>query len=217
MAEDSEPLVWLSGQPYTVVLFYRYVKVAKPQELCNALRKCCIRLGLLGRILVAEEGINGTLAGLPLSVDSFIQEMKADDRFSKVDWKSTTVASGATKLPFLNLSIREVTEIVSSGRQRDFISSQTQFDGDTFGGITGTGTHLTPEAFHHNLHSSKDNERILLDVRNQFEYDIGHFKSAQSLNCATYAETWTNMDSILKNETPEKPIYMYCTGKSYEL
>jgi UPF0176 protein len=229
----AEKLSWKPGDPYTVTLFYRYVAIDNVEELRNQLLSICGELSLLGRILIAEEGINGTVAGSEACVTSFIDYMRADTRFRNIDWKSTTVGkrpageasagSGPSALPFLNLSIRIVTEIVSCGRQREFISRNAAFDAGTFGGLSGTGKHLTPQEFHDALVSltqsegegdseGEEQKAVLLDVRNQFEYDIGHFKSASPLNCATYAETWTCLDKLLENKEKTAPVYMYCTG-----
>jgi UPF0176 protein len=173
----------------------------------------CEQLGMLGRILIAREGVNGTLAGSFSAIDEFTKEFEIDHRFKKIDWKFSIVESAAEQLPFRYLSIREEPEILSCGRSKDFINTHIEFSESTFGGILGTGEHLTPEQFHESLKSLDRSERVLLDVRNQFEYDIGHFDRAQSLNCATYAESWSNMDTILESEKSDKPIFMYCTGK----
>lgn len=140
---------WLEGQPYTVILFYRYVNIDNVDILRGKLLKLCVALGILGRILIAPEGINGTLAGSITSIETFIQYMSNDERFSQVDWKCTHVEkSTANSLPFLSLSIRETKEIISCGRAREFISSNSQYEEHSFGGLSGTGEHLSPLQFH---------------------------------------------------------------------
>lgn len=80
----------------------------------------------------------------------------------------------------------------------------------------GTGTHLEPEEFHEAL--QKDENAIVLDIRNEFEYDIGHFKGATNLKTFTYSETWSAMEKALEDTEAStqtrthKPIFMYCTG-----
>lgn len=141
-------LNWREGQPYTVILFYRYVNITDVETLIAELLILCNALGILGRTLIACEGINGTLAGSQSSIDAFIQHMRADARFSNIDWKTTHVDSGSLALPFLCLSIRETKEIISSGRSKAFISDNYSYDSSTFGGISGTGEHLAPAEFH---------------------------------------------------------------------
>jgi UPF0176 protein len=190
---------WIEGHPYTVILFYRYVIINDAEVLIEELLKICTEIGILGRILIANEGINGTLAGSVTGIDFFIQYMKEDERFCNIDWKTSHVKTNSEELeehsnkdmnsdknsvsrsegnmtdslPFLCLSIRKVKEIISSGRSKDFINSNLSFDTDSFGGLSGTGEHLTPTAFHNALEDLNKEDGMLLDIRNQFEYSIG--------------------------------------------
>lgn len=139
---------WQDGEPYNVILFYRYVNIIDVEALVCKLKDVCNFQGLLGRILVASEGINGTLAGCSLGIKTFVDHMKRDERFCKVDWKFSFIESGSSCLPFLSLSIRETKEIISSGRSKAFISSNTDYCSESFGGLSGSGEHLTPADFH---------------------------------------------------------------------
>ena len=217
---------WVSGDDYTIALFYRYVLIAEPAELVEQLKEKCQRFGLLGRILVSREGVNGTLAGGVAAVNTFVEELSADPRFANIDWKFTN--DRGDSLPFLGLSIRVVDEIIASGRAGSFINSNISFNDATYGGISGTGTHLTPTEFHNAL---ARNDGIILDIRNEFEFDIGHFKGSRNLKTFNYAETFDALDQVLgpapqesKHEVesrdstdngesaPPQNIYMYCTG-----
>jgi hypothetical protein len=156
---------WIEGDPYTVILFYRYVIINDTEILIEELLKLCTEIGILGRILIANEGINGTLAGSVSGIKFFMQYMKEDERFSNIDWKTSyvknvnheisskdmnkgedevTLSEGNTtnSLPFLCLSIRKVKEIISSGRSKDFINSNLSFDTESFGGLSGTGIYI---------------------------------------------------------------------------
>jgi predicted sulfurtransferase len=204
---------------YKIVLFYRYVALDNVHEKQQFFLETCQRLGLLGRVLVAPEGINGTLAGPDDSVGDFIAACSSFQCFQSVDWK-VSACSGAT-LPFNDLHIKFVFELIGCGSQRNWIDNHVEYDVSTFGGLTGTGVHLSPSEFHEALtcqptgHNSKS---ILLDIRNEFEYDIGHFRGAASLGTNTYAETWKALDTIFDEATSsgvanrEKEVYMYCTG-----
>jgi len=219
---------WVSGDDYAIALFYRYVLIAEPAELVEQLKEKCQRCGLLGRILVSREGVNGTLAGGVAAVNSFVAELSADPRFANIDWKFTN--DRGDSLPFLGLSIRVVDEIIASGRAGSFINSNISFNDATYGGITGTGTHLTPTEFHNAL---ARNDGIILDIRNEFEFDIGHFKGSKNLKTFNYAETFDALDQVLgpapqegkhevesrpttdstdNGDAPQQNIYMYCTG-----
>lgn len=139
---------WEVGQPYQVILFYRYVLIVDVNALILELKSICTTGGILGRILVAAEGINGTLAGSVISIAHFIHTMTVDERFRNIDWKITEIDAGASSLPFLCLSVRETKEIISTGRSKAFISENTAFDENSFGGLSGTGQHLAPVDFH---------------------------------------------------------------------
>ena len=216
---------WQPGQPFSIILFYRYVFIDDVSLLLSHMQQLCTSLGLLGRLLIAKEGVNGTLAGSCSCIEAFIVSMKQDRRFQHIDWKQTSSEPGQypTSLPFLNLSIRESNEIVSSGKLRSFFEEMAPFDEQSFGGLANTGTHLKPHEFHAHLmalhdgkstastidsnegiggvgdttnsrnddESRKGNKGLVFDVRNQFEFDIGRFEHATSLNCATYAGNTT--------------------------
>jgi UPF0176 protein len=74
---------------YPVILFYKYVEIAEPEEFCASQRALCERLGLKGRILIAKEGINGTLAGPSPSVDEYVSGLLSDPRFAGMEIKVT--------------------------------------------------------------------------------------------------------------------------------
>jgi len=120
----------------------------------------------------------------------------------------------------LHISIRKVKELVSSGEASSFIQSSIDFDPTSYGGISGTGKHLSAAEFHAAL-SSKAPSDIVLDIRNQFEHDIGNFENSIGLGTTTYAETFSALDKTLSllphqsNNSPQNDgthIYMYCTG-----
>jgi UPF0176 protein len=218
---------WKEGEPYRIALFYRYVAIDDVNAEMLSLRQRCETLGLLGRVLVSKEGLNGTLAGGVSAISTLVAEFNLDPRFAKIDWKFTD--DSGDQLPFLGLSIREVDEIISCGRAKAFISENTSFDSESYGGIAGTGTHLTPQQFHEAI-ARKDG--VVLDIRNEFEYDIGHFDGSKNLKTFNYAETFDVLDEIVPlpargadvadatvagaqsdRQTEEQPnIYMYCTG-----
>ena len=201
-------------QNYSVILFYRYVEIDDLFCLRDFFQTLCTSNGILGRILIADEGINGTVAGAPDSISSFIATV--DRRFRNIDWK---ISEGVGPLPFNDLHIKSVKELISTGRARQFIHSNTAYSDDAFGGLSGTGTHLSAGQFHEALSQDKESG-IIIDVRNDFEYSIGHFEGAVSLKTNTYAESWKVLDDIIEKESSgnrdpqrDKSVYMYCTGR----
>ena len=188
-------------------MFYRYVQVDEPATLVAQIEETATSLGMSGRVLVAGEGINGTLAAPAAQMADFVAFMEKDARFgpNKVDWKySECEATTADNAPFPNLSIRVVNSIIAVGLPRHVqtISSHTEYDPDSFGGLKGTGTHLSPDDFHAAMQkldraTGADPNIMLIDIRNKFEYDIGHFKNATTVGTFTYADTWKHLDSIV--------------------
>jgi predicted sulfurtransferase len=192
---------------FQVSLFYRYVPIEDTNELINAWTGTCTALKLKGRILISKEGVNGTLSGTLEEIKMFETYMKEDARFSSMDIKYST----ALKCPFPDLSVRYTQQIISVGQHKynEIINKNVKFNPDTYGGVEGTGTHLTPAQFHEAMLS---NPGICVDVRNSFEYDVGHFTGAINLHTYTYSETWSALDTVLKDKDPSDNIYMYCTG-----
>lgn len=129
------------------------------QELYNYQVEQCNALGLLGRVLVSTQGINGTLSGTIDQVDRYIRlmglysivtkkEKTTFHPFETVDWKSSLGESNKDE-PFPDLAIRKVKELVAS-------------DGMNYN-VNDNGTHLTPSEFHRVLTEAPDN-LVLLDV-----------------------------------------------------
>ena len=69
--------------PWTVILFYKYVPIAEPAQFADAQRALCVSLGLKGRVLIASEGINGTLAGPAEGINEYSARLHADERFAE--------------------------------------------------------------------------------------------------------------------------------------
>lgn len=141
-------ITWEPHSEYRVVLFYRYVLIPDDQVqiVISFYLKFLQELGVLGRLLVATEGVNGTLAGSPAAISAFVDTMTQDSRFSGIDWK---YSSGTGEhLPFLGLSVRQAKELICPGTAvGHFIQEQLSFDETSFGGLSGTGIHLNPQEF----------------------------------------------------------------------
>lgn len=217
------------------------------EKLQEFQRELCSRLGLKGRILLSIEGVNGTLSapnkeilqsyisrmekfdlindcGLPSEEnlldknpkrdddiddhdDDDEEEMKKRRLFRNVDWKESTIDDDEIIQPFPDLKISAVKEIVSTG---GLVPAEE---------ITKNGgRHLTPEEFHETLTQAKGDDVVLIDVRNTFEHDIGHFVSPSTGKAAMNPEmvAFSNFDSTFCARNAEnlkdKKVLMYCTG-----
>ena len=156
-----------------MILFYRYVPIDNVDHLQTRLRGLCDLHGLLGRVLCAKEGINGTLSGTAEGIDRFVADMQNDVRFRKVDWKRSE--GRGSRLPFPDLHIKCVSELIGCGQMSKYIDCR--FDPESYGGLV-SGKHLEPEEFNREI-ATKSDTALILDIRNSYEYDIGHFKNAR--------------------------------------
>ena len=96
-----------------VILFYKYVSIADPVEFASAQRTLCSSLGLKGRVLIASEGINGTLAGPADAVNQYVATLKTDERFADLDFKVS--AGDTTTFPKLVVKVRREIVTLNAG------------------------------------------------------------------------------------------------------
>jgi UPF0176 protein len=138
---------------YPVILYYKYIDIADPAELANTQRGLCGSLGLKGRILVATEGINGTLAGPICAIEEYIDALRADKRFADIEIKMTT----GNVETFPKLSVRVRSELVALQAQQPLRADQHN--------------HLSPAEWKEMI--EQDPHIVLLDVRNNYEVAAG--------------------------------------------
>ncbi len=147
--------------PYQVLLFYKYLTIEDPQALRAWVFARATELSLTGRVLIAEEGINGTLEGTVEHTNQFAKEFSADPRFSDVLIKT----SAGTGDSFPKLSVKIRNEIVG-----------TQFDPKKVDPRVQTAPRLSPEELRSWYENNK--EFVVVDMRNDYEYRSGHFKDS---------------------------------------
>lgn len=146
---------------YQVLLFYKYVSIEDPEALKEWVTARAKALGLIGRVIIAEEGINGTLEGTLSHTNIFKDELLLDPRFSDVQVK-TSVSRGDS---FPKLSVKVRDEIVG-----------TRFDKNKVDPRKETARHLRPEELRAWYESQKD--FVVVDMRNDYEFASGHFKNS---------------------------------------
>ena len=218
---------------YHVLLFYRFIKIDDLQTYKDQLIEVLEPFNLKGRILLAPEGVNGTLAGWNDSYIDIIEALETfDPRLKHTDWKSS-VGEGID-LPFIDLFIKPTKELIGTALLGKDIFDKLEFSESTYGGLSelSTGVHLPPHEFHTKLHTNIDNTNntyntqqigsndhkiILLDVRNDIEYQVGHFTNAINLQTNYYSESWSKIDDIIDTnksdiDSHNTTIMMYCTG-----
>jgi UPF0176 protein len=174
---------------YPVILFYKYIALGEPERFAEAQRALCSRLGLKGRVLIATEGINGTLAGPRAAINAYIAALRADARFADIEIK----VSAGDEHTFPKLAIKVRPEIVTLG------AGPLQPDLDN---------HLSPAEWKRAI--EEDPDVVLIDVRNNYESVAGKFEGA----IACEIENFRELPAYLEKLEPlkEKKILMYCTG-----
>ena len=144
-----------------MLLFYKYVTVPDPQKTANWLRGLAVRYHLLGRGIVAEEGINATFEGLVDDTEKFAQEVLQNPLFADMQMKRST---GDGK-GFGKLSVKVRDEIVG-----------TRFSQAEADPRVRTAPRITPSELKEWYQNNKD--FVVVDMRNDYEFASGHFKNA---------------------------------------
>lgn len=164
-----------------ITFFYKYIAIEDPEAFAAEHLALCNELGLLGRILVGIEGINGTVSGTVEQTMAYMNHMKADTRFNDIMWKIDEV-EGHT---FKKMHVRPRREIVHLGLENDINP------------IEITGDYLTPKEF---MTRMQEDNTVVIDARNDYEFDLGHFRGAVRLISRTseiYPLGWRNTRKIL--------------------
>ncbi len=175
---------------YTVLLYYCYTPIDNPEIFRAQHHHYCLTQNLKGRIIIASEGINGTISGLKENCDHYIQTLQKEPRFSKTKFKIATYTQHA----FQKLHVRVKKEIVHANLSHIDPNKKT-------------GKHLTVPAFEK---MKKETDVILLDVRSNYEHQLGKFKDAVTLDIDNFRDFAQKVDTLAPFK--KKKIITYCTG-----
>lgn len=182
-----------------IILFYKFVPVSDPETVLHWQKSLAGGLGLRGRVLISEHGINGTLGGEVEALKKYIKAMNLHSVFKKIDYKWSDGGAG----DFPKLSVRVRDEIVTFG-----VPELVKVDES---GIVGGGKHLKPKQLH-KLVKEKGDEIVFMDGRNAYEAAIGKFKNAKVLNTRTTKDFARELEKSEYEELKDKPVVTYCTG-----
>ncbi|TYZ07805.1 rhodanese-related sulfurtransferase [Hymenobacter lutimineralis] len=175
---------------YRVLLYYCYTPIENPEQFREEHHRLCLGLNLLGRIIVAPEGLNGTVSGRTADCEAYMQAVKADPRFAALEFK----VEEAPAHTFQKLHVRVKPEIVHVGLPH--IKPYER-----------TGVHLSPTEFR----DLKDQEDVvILDVRSDYEHQLGRFKNALTLDIENFREFPEKVQEL--EQYKDKKILTYCTG-----
>lgn len=174
----------------TNIAGYKFIKLNHLAELSTLLKNLC--QNLKGTILVAEEGINVSLAGSKIDINNFVEKFTRDERFKDFEFKVTY----SDFIPFDKLVVKIKKEIIAfavPGVEPEKM----------------TGKFISPKEFKAWLDSNKD--VYILDVRNQCEIAAGKFSKAEDLKIEHFRD-FPDAAKKISNELKKKTIVMYCTG-----
>jgi len=176
---------------FLVATFYKFTILDDIATMQKSIETCCNDNGVRGIVLLANEGINSTIAGTQEGVLAVLHFLQKDPRLKGLTWKE----SSATKQPFRKLRVRLKKEIVTLG--------VPGIDPERL-----VGTYVKPEKWNDLI---SDPNVIVVDTRNDYEVEIGSFKNAINPDITAFGELPQWIDDNLDIE--EQPtVAMFCTG-----
>ncbi len=174
-----------------VIAFYKFVSLPDFAELQAGIQSFASEQGIMGTILLANEGINGTVAGPEAGIRALLSHLKSDSRLTDLEHKE----SWAEENPFYRMKVRLKKEIVTLG----------------VAGVSPTktvGEYVSPADWNALI---SDPDVVVIDTRNDYEVEIGTFKGAINPETTSFREfpDWLDQQSDLKKDAK---IAMFCTG-----
>jgi UPF0176 protein len=184
-----------SDAAVSVAAFYRFVRIDDPAQLKHRLAAQACRLAIKGTILVAPEGINGTIAGDSAALDTFFADLTADERFTGLEVKRSV----ASESPFGRLKVKIKREIVTFGASEAGIAVDP---------ARLSGHRVPPERWNALI---AEPDVTLIDTRNAYEVAIGTFRGAIDPGTRSFTAF---RDFVARDLDPtrHRRIAMFCTG-----
>ena len=177
--------------PIIVAALYKFVTITAPQKLQKPILDYCKENTIKGTLLLANEGINGTISGSRQSINQVLAYLKSIPELTQLEHKE----SSCLKNPFIRMKVKLKKEIVTLGHP-EANPSET------------VGTYIDPKDWNQLIN---DPEVILVDTRNDYEYEIGTFKGALNPKTKTFKEFPEYVTNNL-DKTKHKKVAMFCTG-----
>ncbi|BAU63613.1 rhodanese domain-containing protein [Stanieria sp. NIES-3757] len=174
-----------------IATFYKFVTLENLSQRRQSLREFCQKHDLKGTILLATEGINGTIAGSRENIDKVFAYLRSESKFADLEYKE----SYSEVCPFERLKVKIKSEIVTFGVSEVAPSQKV-------------GTYVAPQEWNKII---SDSEVVVIDTRNDYEVEIGTFKRANNPQTESFREF---PEYVAKNLDPQKhqKVAMFCTG-----
>lgn len=193
-AEERAELIDKAGKDRLTISFYTYHHIKNPQVFRDHLFVEWDKLDVLGRTYIANEGINAQISVPAENFNTFKAQL---DSISFLNGIRLNVAIEQDNKSFLKLKIKVRKKIVADGLNDD------SFD------VTDIGKHLKADEFNKII---EDDNTVLVDMRNHYESEIGHFDGAVTPDVDTFRDSLDIIEDDLKEHKEDKNLVMYCTG-----
>uniref|UniRef100_UPI004049ED09 oxygen-dependent tRNA uridine(34) hydroxylase TrhO n=1 Tax=Gelidibacter sp. TaxID=2018083 RepID=UPI004049ED09 len=193
-AKERADLIEQAGKDRLTISFYKYAKIGNTEIFRNHMFLAWNDLDVLGRIYIAKEGIN---AQLSVPADNFHVFKTHLDSITFLENVRLNIALEHDNFAFLKLKVKVRDKIVADG-----------LNDDTFD-VTDRGVHVDADTFNKLM---DDPNTVLVDMRNHYESEIGHFKNAITPDVDTFRESLDIIEEDLKDHKEDKNLVMYCTG-----
>ncbi len=193
-AKERVAILEQAGEDRLTLSFYQYAKIGNPEIFRNHLFIAWDSIDVLGRIYVAQEGIN---AQLSVPAKKFAAFKTFLDGIYFLEDVRLNIAVEHDLKSFLKLKVKVRNKIVADG-----LNDET-FD------VTNIGIHVDAQTFNNLI---EDPDTVLVDMRNHYESEIGHFKNAITPDVDTFRDSLDIIEEDLKDHKEDKKLVMYCTG-----
>ena len=182
-----------SAEERTTISFYQYANIENPKQFRDDLYKSLLEIGVFGRIYVASEGINAQISVLTANFDQLKAHLDTIDFLKDIRLNIAVEDDGKS---FYKLIIKVRHKIVADGL------NDSTFD------VTDKGTHVKAPKFNE---LASDPNTVIVDMRNHYESEVGHFKDAIVPQVETFREELPFVEELLHDQK-DKNLLLYCTG-----
>lgn len=182
----------MSHSSYKILAYYHFVPINNPEEEVLAHQTFFDSRDVASRIYISEQGINGQMSAATRDADDYMEWMLARRQFKGIPFKVHPYHEHV----FPRRSVKSRKQLVA-------------FDADV--DLSNRGEHIPPHVWKEML--EKDDGHVLLDIRNDYEWQIGHFEGASLPPCETSRDFKQYTNNLKAKVDPKKtPVMMYCTG-----
>jgi len=194
--EELEAQLREKGTKFVTISFYQYAHIEDPQAFRDRLFQMWSNLEVVGRTYVASEGINAQMSVPVKNLDQFRDELYGIDFLDQIRL-NIAVEEESAEFPFLKLKVKVRKKILADGLE------DQSFD------VTQKGKHLSAKEFNE---LTSDPETILIDFRNHYESEVGHFEGAITPDVDTFRDSLPFIEETYLKGNEDKNLVMYCTG-----